>query len=69
MSALEKATARELWMAISLLQLHFYNHCIQDSHASVLLNDSAMIVSYKMSGPNMNSIRGFKVRYENQRIN
>lgn len=61
MSVLEKAIAKEPRMAASLLRLHFHDCFVQGCDASVLLDDSANIVSEKNSLPNKNSIRGFEV--------
>ncbi|GKV46952.1 hypothetical protein SLEP1_g53909 [Rubroshorea leprosula] len=61
MSVLEKAIARDPRMAASLLRLHFHDCFVQGCDASVLLDDSATIVSEKKSGPNLNSLRGFEV--------
>nr|ALY05850.1 peroxidase [Fraxinus mandshurica] len=61
MSVLEKAIAEDPRMAASLLRLHFHDCFVQGCDASILLDDSATIVSEKNSGPNKNSIRGFEV--------
>ncbi|KAF2324618.1 hypothetical protein GH714_015676 [Hevea brasiliensis] len=61
MSVLKKAIAKEPRMAASLLRLHFHDCFVQGCDASVLLDDSATIVSEKNSAPNRNSIRGFEV--------
>ncbi|KAI9201328.1 hypothetical protein LWI28_021714 [Acer negundo] len=61
MSVLEKAIAKEPRMAASLLRLHFHDCFVQGCDASVLLDDSATIVSEKKSLPNRNSLRGFEV--------
>lgn len=61
MSVLKKAIAKEPRMAASLLRLHFHDCFVQGCDASVLLDDSATVVSEKNSGPNKNSLRGFQV--------
>ncbi|XP_061356300.1 peroxidase 9 [Gastrolobium bilobum] len=61
MSVLEKAIAKDMRMAASLLRLHFHDCFVQGCDASILLDDSSTIVSEKNSGPNKNSIRGFEV--------
>ncbi|KAD2805900.1 hypothetical protein E3N88_39277 [Mikania micrantha] len=61
MSVLESVIAKDPRMAASLLRLHFHDCFVQGCDASVLLDDSSMIVSEKNSGPNSNSIRGFEV--------
>ncbi|CAI9116811.1 OLC1v1018069C1 [Oldenlandia corymbosa var. corymbosa] len=61
MSVLEKAISRDPRMPASLLRLHFHDCFVRGCDASVLLDDSATIVSEKNSGPNKNSIRGFEV--------
>ncbi|GAV90512.1 peroxidase domain-containing protein [Cephalotus follicularis] len=61
MSVLEKAIAKEPRMAASLLRLHFHDCFVQGCDASVLLDDSATVVSEKKSLPNRNSLRGFEV--------
>ncbi|KAJ6684842.1 PEROXIDASE [Salix purpurea] len=61
MSVLRKAIARDSRIPASLLRLHFHDCFVQGCDASVLLDDSAKIVSEKNSGPNKNSLRGFEV--------
>ncbi|KAH1093429.1 hypothetical protein GLYMA_14G070800v4 [Glycine max] len=61
MSVLEKAIAKDMRIAASLLRLHFHDCFVQGCDASILLDDSARIVSEKNSGPNKNSVRGFEV--------
>ncbi|CAA2979147.1 peroxidase 9-like [Olea europaea var. sylvestris] len=61
MSVLEKAIAEDPRMAASLLRLYFHDCFVQGCDASILLDDSATIVSEKNSAPNKNSIRGFEV--------
>ncbi|KAJ6938477.1 peroxidase 9-like [Populus alba x Populus x berolinensis] len=61
MSVLRQAIAKDSRMAASLLRLHFHDCFVQGCDASVLLDDSAQIVSEKNSGPNKNSLRGFEV--------
>ncbi|RZB58651.1 peroxidase 9-like [Glycine soja] len=61
MSVLEKAIAKDMRIAASLLRLHFHDCFVQGCDASILLEDSARIVSEKNSGPNKNSVRGFEV--------
>ncbi|MBA0788235.1 hypothetical protein Gotri_027665 [Gossypium trilobum] len=61
MSVLEKAIAKEPRMAASLLRLHFHDCFVQGCDASILLDNSATIVSEKNSLPNRNSVRGFEV--------
>ncbi|KAK7376769.1 hypothetical protein VNO80_02185 [Phaseolus coccineus] len=61
MSVLEKAIAKDMRMAASLLRLHFHDCFVQGCDASILLDDSTRIVSEKNSGPNKNSVRGFEV--------
>ncbi|RDX71239.1 Peroxidase 9, partial [Mucuna pruriens] len=61
MSVLEKAIAKDTRMPASLLRLHFHDCFVQGCDASILLDDSATIVSEKNSGPNKNSVRGFEV--------
>ncbi|KAL2318792.1 hypothetical protein Fmac_032668 [Flemingia macrophylla] len=61
MSVLEKAIAKDMRMAASLLRLHFHDCFVQGCDGSILLDDSATVVSEKNSGPNKNSVRGFEV--------
>ncbi|KAL6007129.1 Peroxidase 9 [Asimina triloba] len=61
MSVLQEAIAQEPRMAASLLRLHFHDCFAQGCDASILLDDSATIVSEKQSNPNRNSVRGFDV--------
>ncbi|KAL4279715.1 hypothetical protein GQ457_03G038540 [Hibiscus cannabinus] len=61
MLVLKKAIAKEPRMAASLLRLHFHDCFVQGCDASILLDDSATIVSEKNALPNRNSIRGFEV--------
>ncbi|KAF7829629.1 BEL1-like homeodomain protein 7 [Senna tora] len=58
MSVLEEAIARDPRMPASLLRLHFHDCFVQGCDASILLDDSATIVSEKNSGPNKNSSGG-----------
>lgn len=46
---------------LQVLVLKFRDYMMQGCDASVLLDDSANIVSEKNSGPNKNSLRGFEV--------
>jgi peroxidase len=48
-------------MAASLIRLHFHDCFVQGCDASILLNDSATIVSEKNALPNRNSARGYQV--------
>nr|POE71759.1 peroxidase 9 [Quercus suber]POE81721.1 peroxidase 9 [Quercus suber] len=61
MSVLERAIAYEPRIAASLLRVHFHDCFVQGCDTSVLLDDSATIVSEKNSMPNKNSLRGFEV--------
>ncbi|KAF9683075.1 hypothetical protein SADUNF_Sadunf05G0174500 [Salix dunnii] len=61
MSVLRKAIAKDSRMAASLLRLHFHDCFVQGCDASLLLEDSAKIVSEKNSVPNKNSLRGFEM--------
>ncbi|KAE9594827.1 putative peroxidase [Lupinus albus] len=45
----------------SLIRLHFHDCFVQGCDASILLNDTATIVSEQGAGPNNNSIRGLDV--------
>ncbi|XP_061373667.1 peroxidase A2-like [Gastrolobium bilobum] len=45
----------------SLVRLHFHDCFVQGCDASILLNDTATIVSEQSAGPNNNSIRGLDV--------
>ncbi|KAK7331263.1 hypothetical protein VNO77_25483 [Canavalia gladiata] len=45
----------------SLIRLHFHDCFVQGCDASILLNDTASIVSEQSAGPNNNSIRGLDV--------
>ncbi|QHO46034.1 Peroxidase [Arachis hypogaea] len=61
MSVLEKAMAKIMRIAASLLRLHFHDCFVQGCDASILLDDSPAIVREKNSGSNKNSVRGFEV--------
>ncbi|KAJ8762352.1 hypothetical protein K2173_007510 [Erythroxylum novogranatense] len=61
MSVLKQAIAKDPRVAASLLRLHFHDCFVQGCDASVLLDDSATVVSEKNALPNKNSLRGFEV--------
>ncbi|KAI3928991.1 hypothetical protein MKW92_018717 [Papaver armeniacum] len=47
--------------AASLLRLHFHDCFVMGCDASVLLDSTSSMTSEKQAGPNVNSLRGFKV--------
>ncbi|XP_020098250.1 peroxidase 72-like [Ananas comosus] len=60
-SIVAKAHAQDPRMAASLLRLHFHDCFVKGCDASILLDNSGMIISEKRSNPNKNSVRGFEV--------
>ncbi|XP_021821148.1 lignin-forming anionic peroxidase-like [Prunus avium] len=60
-SSISRAVSRESRMAASLMRLHFHDCFVQGCDASLLLNDSASIVSEKNAFQNRGSARGFEV--------
>ncbi|KAI4303305.1 hypothetical protein MLD38_038952 [Melastoma candidum] len=55
------AVYRDPGIAASLLRLHFHDCFVMGCDASVLLDGIEGMVSEKQAGPNINSLRGFKV--------
>ncbi|MBA0689565.1 hypothetical protein Goari_007288, partial [Gossypium aridum] len=57
----EIAVLKDPRMAASLLRLHFHDCFVMGCDASILLDNHGDIISEKQAGPNLNSVRGFKV--------
>uniref|UniRef100_A0A0A0LF67 Peroxidase n=1 Tax=Cucumis sativus TaxID=3659 RepID=A0A0A0LF67_CUCSA len=57
----EIVVLRDPRMAASLLRLHFHDCFVLGCDASVLLDNTAEMVSEKQATPNLNSLRGFSV--------
>ncbi|KAI3930205.1 hypothetical protein MKX01_031473 [Papaver californicum] len=57
----EIALLKEPRAAASLLRLHFHDCFVMGCDASVLLDSTSFMTSEKQAGPNLNSLRGFKV--------
>uniref|UniRef100_A0A1D1XLE8 Peroxidase n=1 Tax=Anthurium amnicola TaxID=1678845 RepID=A0A1D1XLE8_9ARAE len=60
-SGVQRAVADDPRMAASLLRLHFHDCFVNGCDASVLLDDTPVMVGEKTAGPNLNSLRGFEV--------
>ncbi|KAK1568045.1 hypothetical protein Q3G72_019885 [Acer saccharum] len=57
----EIAVRKDPRMAASLLRLHFHDCFVMGCDASLLLDSFGDMVSEKLAGPNVNSLRGFDV--------
>ncbi|XP_071724492.1 peroxidase 20 [Rutidosis leptorrhynchoides] len=57
----EIAVVKDPRMAASLLRLHFHDCFVMGCDGSILLDSYEDIVSEKLAGPNINSVRGFEV--------
>ncbi|KAJ6797327.1 peroxidase 20 [Iris pallida] len=57
----EAAVYQDPTLAASLLRLHFHDCFVLGCDASVLLDDTEIIVGEKTAFPNFNSLRGFEV--------
>ncbi|KAL0910601.1 hypothetical protein M5K25_021600 [Dendrobium thyrsiflorum] len=60
-NSVSKAIAKERRMAASLIRLHFHDCFVQGCDGSILLEDSATIISEQNALQNFKSVRGFNV--------